>query len=78
MPIARRPSVGRRVLAAALEIADQGGAFRALSMPQARRGRWGSRRCPLYNHVANRDAIIDGLVEIGVARSRLPKNRAAD
>ncbi|MCT0203087.1 TetR/AcrR family transcriptional regulator C-terminal domain-containing protein [Synechococcus sp. CS-602] len=71
MPIARRPLSRERVLAAALEIADQGG-LAALSMRKLAEA-LGVKAMSLYNHVANRDAIIDGLVEIVVSEIALPE-----
>lgn len=69
-PISRRPLSRERVLAAALEIADQGG-LTALSMRRLAEA-LGVKAMSLYNHVASRDDILDGLVESVVGEISLP------
>ena len=68
--IARLPLSRERVLAAALEIADQGG-LGGLTMRKLAEA-LGVKAMSLYNHVANREAIIDGLVEVVVGEIALP------
>jgi AcrR family transcriptional regulator len=68
---AERPSLTReRILRAALSLADEGGA-ESLSMRQLG-GRLGVEAMSLYNHVANKDDILDGILELVVAEIRLP------
>ncbi len=69
-PIARLPLSRERVLHAALEIADQGG-LAVLTMRKLAEA-LGVKAMSLYNHVASRDAIVDGLVEIVVGEIALP------
>ena len=68
--VARRPLSRARVLAAALEIADQGG-LGALTMRKLAEV-LGVKAMSLYNHVANRDDIVEGLVEAVVSEIALP------
>lgn len=74
-PARRQPLTRDRVMAAALELADAEG-LDALSMRTLARA-VGVEAMSLYNHVANKDAILDGLVELVVAEIELPR-RAAD
>src|SRR5262245_51950283 len=58
----RRPLSRERVLQAALELADARG-FDAISMRNVA-GKLGVEAMSLYNHVANKEDIVDGLVDI--------------
>ncbi|MEU4324627.1 TetR/AcrR family transcriptional regulator [Nonomuraea dietziae] len=67
---AREPLSTERVLRAALELADSGGTD-ALTM----RGlgqELGVEAMSLYKHVANKDAILDGIVDLVVGEIALP------
>src|SRR6056297_3581786 len=59
-----------RVLETALRIADRDG-LEALSM-RTLAAELGVKAMSLYNHVANKDAIIDGIVDRVVAEIELP------
>lgn len=66
-----RPPVTReRVLAAALTLADDGG-LEALSMRRIGKA-LGVEGMALYNHVANKDDILDGIVERVLAEIPMP------
>jgi AcrR family transcriptional regulator len=66
-----RPSVTReRVLRTAVAIADQQG-LEALSM-RALGTALGVQAMSLYNHVANKDEILDGIVDVVVAEIEIP------
>src|ERR671930_378431 len=52
----RRPLSRERILRAALELVDDGG-FESMS---------------LYNHVASKDDVIDGILDLVLAESELP------
>jgi AcrR family transcriptional regulator len=58
----RRPLSRERVLQAALELADARG-FDAISMRNVAK-KLGVEAMSLYNHVANKEDIVDGLVDI--------------
>src|SRR5690349_14729292 len=58
----REPLTRQRVLAAALELADAGG-FDSLSMRKVAAA-VGVEAMSLYNHVANKEDLLDGLVDI--------------
>jgi AcrR family transcriptional regulator len=58
----RRPLSRERVLEAALELADARG-FEAISMRNVAK-RLGVEAMSLYNHVANKEDVVDGLVDI--------------
>ncbi|MEV6521671.1 TetR/AcrR family transcriptional regulator C-terminal domain-containing protein [Longispora sp. NPDC051575] len=69
-PAAREPLSVERVLRAALALADAGGTH-GLTM----RGlgqELGVEAMSLYKHVANKDAILDGIVDLVVAEIALP------
>ncbi|HET7044771.1 MAG TPA: TetR/AcrR family transcriptional regulator C-terminal domain-containing protein [Gaiellaceae bacterium] len=66
----REPLNRRRILEAALALVDREGAG-ALSMRRLGR-ELGVEAMSLYNHVSGRDAILDGLSEVMVARIGLP------
>lgn len=59
-----------RVLRAALAIADENG-IESLSMRQLG-GRLGVEAMSLYNHVANKDDILDGIVDLVVEEITIP------
>jgi AcrR family transcriptional regulator len=66
-----RPPVTReRILDAALALADEGG-LEALSMRRIGKA-LGVEGMALYNHVANKDAILDGIVERVLAAIPVP------
>ncbi len=58
----RTPLTRERVLRAAIELADQGG-FELLTMRKLA-GALGVEAMSLYNHVANKDDLLDGMVDI--------------
>lgn len=67
---ARTPLSRERVLAAAIEIADQVGLE---SLTMRRLGRHlGAEAMSLYKHVASKDEILDGIVDIVVGEIDLP------
>ena len=69
--VGERPPVTRdRVLDAALALADEGG-IEALSMRRIGKA-LGVEGMALYNHVANKDEILDGIVERVLAEIPLP------
>jgi AcrR family transcriptional regulator len=66
----RAPLTRDRVLHAAMRIADEGG-FESLTMRNLGR-ELGVQAMSLYNHVANKDEIRDGIVEIVMAEIEVP------
>ncbi|NNF10472.1 MAG: TetR family transcriptional regulator [Acidimicrobiia bacterium] len=66
----REPVTEERILAAAVRLADAEGVD-ALSMRRLGR-ELGVEAMALYNHVANKDAILDGLVEVVLAEIETP------
>jgi AcrR family transcriptional regulator len=67
----RRATLNRdRILDAALALADEGG-LEAVSMRRLGQA-LGVEAMSLYNHVANKDAILDGIVERVLAHIDLP------
>ena len=66
----RRPLTRDRVLRAALKLADTGG-FESLSMRKVANA-LGVEAMSLYNHVANKEDIVDGLVEIVFSEIEIP------
>ncbi|MBE9030360.1 TetR/AcrR family transcriptional regulator C-terminal domain-containing protein [filamentous cyanobacterium LEGE 11480] len=66
----RIPLSRERVLLAAIELADADG-IEALSMRKLAQ-RLGVKAMSLYNHVANRDEILDGMVDIVVGEMGVP------
>ena len=77
MPRRRRGPLTRdRVLRAALELADDGG-FHSLSMRKVA-GRLGVEAMSLYNHVANKEDIVDGLVDIVFSEIDVPDPGSMD
>ena len=68
--VRRRPLSRNRVLDAAIALADDGG-IDALSMRRLAR-ELGVEAMSLYNHVANKDEILDGIVEVIAGETELP------
>jgi AcrR family transcriptional regulator len=62
------------VLAAAVELADRGG-VRSLSMRKLAQ-ELGVEAMSLYHHVANKDAILDGIVDVVFGEIELPSGDA--
>lgn len=69
-PIRRAPLTRERILNTALELADNSG-LDAVSMRQVAQG-LGVEAMSLYKHVANKDDVLDGLVELVVAQMSVP------
>src|SRR5262252_10334550 len=67
----RRPLTRERVLAKAIAVADKNG-IEALSMRRLGQA-LGVEAMSLYKHVANKDAILDGLLERVLAEVQLPQ-----
>lgn len=67
---ARLPLNRDRVLAAAVEIADERGVG-AVTMREVA-SRLGVEAMSLYNHVANKDDILDGMVDVVIEQVDLP------
>jgi AcrR family transcriptional regulator len=72
----RRPLTRDRVLRAALKLADTGG-FESLSMRKVANA-LGVEAMSLYNHVANKEDIVDGLVDIVFSEIEAPTPGEAD
>ncbi|MBW6439334.1 TetR/AcrR family transcriptional regulator [Actinoplanes hulinensis] len=70
MPKSREPLSTRRVLQAALALADSGGTD-SLSMRHLGR-ELGVEAMSLYRHVANKEAVLDGIVDLVVDEIDLP------
>ena len=66
----RRPLSRDRILRAALELADETG-IDSVSMRELGR-RLGFEAMSLYNHVANKDDVIDGILGLVVAEMEPP------
>ena len=64
----RAPLSRERVLRAAIELADEGG-IDALSMRRLGQ-ELGVEAMSLYNHVANKDDLLDGILELVARRDR--------
>ena len=74
-PTKRRAPLSReRVLSAAVKLADRGG-VESLSMRKLAQA-LKVEAMSLYNHVANKDEILDGLVEIVISEIELPAKGA--
>ncbi|MFD0747079.1 TetR/AcrR family transcriptional regulator C-terminal domain-containing protein [Phytohabitans flavus] len=71
MPRTREPLSTERVLRAALALADAGGTD-ALSMRRLGQD-LGVEAMSLYKHVANKDAILDGIADLVVSEIALPE-----
>jgi len=77
MPRRRRgPLTRERVLEAALELADAGG-FHSLSMRKVG-AQLGVEAMSLYNHVANKEDIVDGLVDLVFAEIEVAEPGSVD
>ena len=71
----RTPLTRERVLRAALALADKGGVD---SLTMRRLGQeLGVEAMSLYNHVPNKDDILDGIVDLVFGEIAVPSNRAA-
>jgi AcrR family transcriptional regulator len=73
-PAPRIPLTKQRVLGAAVVLADRDGA-RALSMRKLAQ-ELGVEAMSLYHHVANKDAILDGIVDVVFSEIDLPSGEA--
>ncbi|MBE9157404.1 TetR/AcrR family transcriptional regulator C-terminal domain-containing protein [Nodosilinea sp. LEGE 06152] len=67
----RLPLSRERILQTALHLADEGG-LEALSMRKLAQA-LGVKAMSLYNHIANRDDLIDGIVDSVVSEIEVPK-----
>jgi AcrR family transcriptional regulator len=70
---ARTPLTRERVLRAALELADEGG-IESLTMRKLGQ-ELGVEAMSLYNHVANKDDMLDGLVDLVFSEIALPSDQ---
>ena len=70
----RTPLSRERVLRAAITLADEGG-IKALSMRKLAQ-ELGVEAMSLYNHVANKDDILDGIVDVVASEIELPLDGA--
>jgi AcrR family transcriptional regulator len=73
-PAPRIPLTKQRVLGAAVVLADRDG-VRALSMRKLAQ-ELGVEAMSLYHHVANKDAILDGIVDVVFSEIDLPSGEA--
>ncbi|PKQ15726.1 MAG: TetR family transcriptional regulator [Actinobacteria bacterium HGW-Actinobacteria-7] len=71
-PGSRPPLSRNRILAAAVEIADERGVS-ALTMREVA-SRLGVEAMSLYNHVSNKDDILDGMVDLVAEQFDLPQD----
>ena len=69
----RRPLSRRRVLEAAVRFADREG-LEALSMRRLG-AELGVEAMSLYNHVPNKDALLDGMVEVLLGELEVPPEK---
>src|SRR5436189_1673256 len=72
----RIPLSRERVLQAAIELADEGG-IEALTMRKLAR-ELGVEAMSLYNHVANKGDLVDGIVDLVVGEIELPAGEVWD
>lgn len=70
----RAPLSRERVLQAAIRLADEGG-IESLTMRKLARA-LGVEAMSLYNHVANKDDLVDGIVDLVVSEIDLPSTAA--
>jgi AcrR family transcriptional regulator len=70
----RRPLSRRRILEAAVRFVDREG-LEALSMRKLG-GELGVEAMSLYNHVPNKDALLDGMVEVLLGELEVPPDGA--
>src|SRR5438876_12042574 len=68
--MSRTPLSRKRVLDAAIRLADEGG-IESLTMRKLAR-ELGVEAMSLYNHVANKGDLVDGIVDLVVAEIELP------
>ena len=68
----REPLSRDRIIATALDLADEGG-VNTISMRRIGQ-RLGVEAMSLYNHVANKDEILDGLAEIVLGKIEVPSS----
>ncbi len=73
-PVTRAPLTRERVLLAAVEFADEHG-VEALSMRKLAQ-ELGVEAMSLYNHVANKDDILDGMIDLVFGEIGLPLREA--
>jgi AcrR family transcriptional regulator len=73
-PAPRIPLTRQRVLGAAVALADRGG-VRSLSMRKLAQ-ELGVEAMSLYHHVANKDDILDGIVDVVFSEIDLPSGEA--
>jgi AcrR family transcriptional regulator len=73
-PAPRIPLTKQRVLGAAVALADRGG-VRSLSMRKLAQ-ELGVEAMSLYHHVANKDDILDGIVDVVFSEIDLPSGQA--
>ncbi len=73
-PQSRQPLNRHRILAAAVEIADERG-VNAVTMREVA-SRLKVEAMSLYNHVANKEDILDGMVDLVIEQFDLPDNVA--
>jgi AcrR family transcriptional regulator len=73
-PAGRAPLTRERVLRAAIAIADERGSG-AVTM-RAIASQLGVEAMSLYNHVANKDEILDGMIDLVVEEVELPEDVA--
>src|SRR5436190_6616112 len=66
----RLPLNRDRILRAALELADEGG-IESISMRKLGQA-LGFEAMSLYNHVANKDDVLDGMLDLVLAETELP------
>lgn len=66
----QKPLSRERILQAAMRLADEGG-IESVSMRKLAE-KLGVKAMSLYNHVANKDATIDGIVDIVVSEIEIP------
>ena len=66
----RLPLSRERILQAALELADEGG-IESLTMRKLGQA-LGFEAMSLYNHVANKDDVLDGILDLVLAESEPP------
>jgi TetR/AcrR family transcriptional regulator, tetracycline repressor protein len=69
----RRPLSRRRILEAAVRLVDREG-LEALSMRKLG-GELGVEAMSLYNHVPNKDALLDGMVEVLLGELKIPSEK---
>src|SRR5215475_13580310 len=70
MATARKPLSRERILAAALELVDEEG-IDALSMRKLAQA-LGYEAMSLYNHVSNKDDVLDGILDLVLAEMEPP------